>query len=66
MLTVDFPASFDAVQGQVGISHHLVSCPINNVAFVPRPRDRRPILIATKATLFMGQDTNNEQERGPR
>jgi len=24
---------------------------------VPRPRDRRPILIATKATLFMGQDT---------
>ena len=25
---------------------------------VPRPRDRRPILIATKAMLLMGQDTS--------
>jgi hypothetical protein len=24
----------------------------------PRPRDRRPILIATKAMLFMGPDTS--------
>ena len=33
-----------------------VSCPINNMAFARQLLDR-PILIATKAMLFMGQDT---------
>ena len=36
----------------------LVSCSTNNLAFVRQLRDRRPILIATKARLFMGQGTS--------
>src|ERR1700723_3448957 len=35
----------------------LVSGPINSMAFVRQRPDRRPILIATKAMLSMGQDT---------
>jgi hypothetical protein len=56
------PLSSVLLQSQIPNIPALVFCPINSMAFVRQLSDRLPNFIATKATLFMGQ--NSESQAG--